>query len=134
VVFSNMILPSSNHITRVMSFVNWHGFPYFLIDFFSFLVSLLDVGFKKNRLHGILFYLFYRFIRILWAGPLVWRVNLGGSRSFFFCLLITIFFGSFCVINFLFHLSIFNLLRIDLCGFLISSVFDQIARDTGFIS
>jgi len=108
----------------------------FFLDFFSFLVSLLDAGFKKNRFHGILLYLF--FIDLSRSYELargfdelievVRALFLPFNNYFFFFWIIM------CYWFFLFHLLIFNLLIIDLCGFLISSVFDQMVRDTGFIS
>jgi len=88
---------------------------------FSFLISLLDVDFlkKENRLHGYLCFSFYRLISISWPCLWIWRVNLGGLASFWISIIV------FVWLIFLFHLSIFDLLRIDIHGFLILDAFDQ---------
>jgi hypothetical protein len=88
---------------------------------FYFLISLIDVDFlkKENRLHGYLCFSFYRLISISWPCLWIWRVNLGGLASFWISIIV------FVWLIFLFHLLIFDLLRIDIHGFLILDAFDQ---------
>jgi hypothetical protein len=95
------------------------GTSFFLLVFF--LISLLDVDFlkKENRLHGYLCFFFYRLISISWPCLWIWRVNLGGLAPFWLSIIV------FVWLIFLFHPSIFDLLRIEIHGFLILDAFDQ---------